>query len=191
MTFEDPDRISTSISGNLEKLKEDIRIEHKLYKKRKIPDMITHELPSSIENKKNLKKHKRSEDFCICRSCYHHLGGIYAVDFFSYLLQKNYIKFSNAQAFLHPLHRLPLSITKEGISFFRFFGQALDASCFSYACLDVSEKKPHLGGESGKRVLTYLLENQLIYKNENSRILTITDDAKAILTGQFFENSLS
>lgn len=124
------------------------------------------------------------KNFCTCRVCYKHIGGVYAVEFFAYLLEGNYIKYINYPIFSNIHCKIPLLITNKGIKFFRFFEKKVNAYNFAYACLDGTEKKPHLGGEIGGLVLQYLLNKNLAYKDSENRCLYLTNTAKSILTGK-------
>jgi hypothetical protein len=124
------------------------------------------------------------KDFCKCRSCYNHIGGIYAVEFFNYLLKKDYINYINPPIFNNAHCKIPLLITNKGIEFFKFFEGKVNAYNFAYACLDGTEKKPHLGGKSGDLVLKCLLSKNLIHRDNENRCLYLTDTAKEIFIGK-------
>lgn len=124
------------------------------------------------------------ENFCKCRSCYNHIGGVYAVEFFAHLLKNDYINYINPPIFNNAHSKIPLSITNKGIKFFKFFESEVKAYNFAYACLDGTEKKPHLGGKSGDLILQYLLNKNLIHKDNKNRCLYLTDVAKDILIGK-------
>ena len=123
-------------------------------------------------------------NFSECRSCYNHLGGFYAVEFFSDLLEHHYVFYIREPIFKNIHSKNPLLITHKGIEFFKFLGEQVNSYGFAYACLDGTEKKPHLGGKIGGLVLKYLLNNKLAYKNNNNRCLRLTSTAKTILTGK-------
>jgi hypothetical protein len=105
--------------------------------------------------------------------------------FFFYLLKNGHINYINQSTFINSHHKIPLLITSSGIEFFKFFGNKLNTHDFAYACLDGTEKKPHLGGKIGEIILEYFFNNKLLYKNNKNRCLYLTKSAKEILMGNF------
>lgn len=122
------------------------------------------------------------KSFSALRTCYSHMGGIYAVNFFSILIEKKYIKYiDNNNSFINSYHKLPLLITKDGIKFFEGFNIKIKENECAYACLDGTEKKPHLAGICGNEILTYFFNKKVVFKNKNSRILTFNHESELIL----------
>lgn len=126
------------------------------------------------------------EQFRKCRSCYKHIGGEYAVDFFSYLIKTEHIKEVGSLHDCTPSRKIPLLLTDSGIEYFSFFCSTVKPYDFAFACLDGTEKKPHLAGKCGELILQYLINNKLIIKNDNERILTPEERTIKFLKGEIF-----
>ena len=56
---------------------------------------------------------------------------------------------------------------------------------FSYACLDWSERRPHLGGALGAAVLAALLKKKWVLQDLDSRALTVTTAGRRDLKARF------
>lgn len=111
------------------------------------------------------------------------MGGFYAVEFFSHLLKNKYIHYMGTTDFNNSRRRLPLIVSNQGIEYFKNWGNIISAHGSAFACLDNTEKKPHLAGIAGELVLSYLLNNNLISRDHRSRILVPDQKAVATLRG--------
>jgi hypothetical protein len=71
------------------------------------------------------------------------------------------------------------SLTNEGAAALASLGIDVDAirnlrRRFAYACLDWSERRPHLGGALGAAILHVALKKRWLTQQLDSRILTVT-----------------
>ncbi len=122
--------------------------------------------------------------FSECRRCYNHIGGRLAVYYFSYLINNSYISYASHNECIYTHHRTPLILNPRGISYFEFLEYPLKTHNFAFSCLDGTEKKPHLAGKIGNILYLYFINNGLLHRNNNSRILGYTTHAKNILSGK-------
>jgi hypothetical protein len=56
---------------------------------------------------------------------------------------------------------------------------------FAYACLDWSERRPHLGGALGAAVLHVALKKRWVTQQLDSRILTVTATGRREMQARF------
>jgi len=56
---------------------------------------------------------------------------------------------------------------------------------FAFACLDWSERRPHLGGALGAAVLTLALRKRWVARDLDSRVLTVTAAGRRELLTRF------
>lgn len=56
---------------------------------------------------------------------------------------------------------------------------------FAYACLDWSERRPHLGGALGAALLTLAFEKRWVARDLDSRVLTVTTAGRRALLARF------
>ncbi len=105
------------------------------------------------------------------RTCYDHMAGALAVS-----LHDRFV----ASRWIHPARRgNGYELTGEGESSLAALGldfEALRASRrrFAYACLDWSERRPHLGGALGAALLAVALRRKWVVGELDSRALHIT-----------------
>jgi hypothetical protein len=130
----------------------------------------------------SIKKHQL---FRQCRLCYNHMGGVLATSLFSSLLHQECVCFLEKSHFDNKHERLPLFITSKGYSLFQSIGISLPFNTHAYACLDGTEKLPHLGGKCGELFLTFLLEHKIINKTDKKRTLEYGTNGSQFLEGIF------
>ena len=109
------------------------------------------------------------------RSCYDHLAGTIAVSLHDHFVHCRW---------LEPLRRPSAGtdvyvLTSAGTRAFASLGLDLDQARalrrrFAYACLDWSERRPHLGGALGAAFLTLALSRMWLAREYDSRALTVT-----------------
>ena len=121
--------------------------------------------------------------FNTARTCYNHIGGKYGVLFFSYLMRNEYIRYKYKTSFENVHQRLPLTITEQGKLYLAFLNIGIKSCTEGLACLDGTEKQPHLAGKIGDKLLAYLIHKKFVRKCDNSRVLQLTAPAKDILMG--------
>lgn len=114
-------------------------------------------------------KASRREILTECRSCYDHLAGVIGVSLRKRLEDRNYIV-ENGERY---------DITDQGAEFFTEFGidiRALSAARrpLTRACIDWTERVPHLGGSLGAALLAKLVERHWIVRGPVARQLCVT-----------------
>ncbi len=109
------------------------------------------------------------------RSCYDHMAGSIAVSLHDHFLSLRWIE---------PLRRAHARtdayvVTAAGTRAFTTLGLNLDHAGalrrrFAYACLDWSERRPHLGGALGAALLRLALSRNWLAREYDSRALSVT-----------------
>src|ERR1700761_8637403 len=82
------------------------------------------------------------------------------------------------------------SLTPQGARAFTSLGIDVDATCnfrrrFAFACLDWSERRPHLGGALGAALLHLALKKRWVTQQLDSRILTLTGTGRREMHARF------
>jgi DNA-binding transcriptional ArsR family regulator len=140
--------------------------------------LINPQIAELLENLMNISpkikinsfnKNKEYNELKHGRSCYCHLAGEIAVEFFDYLLQMEYLLLTKDQ----------VRLTAGGVCFFNSIHvdvtQAQKSKgYFVKPCLDWTERKLHLGGSLGKAFFNMCIERNLITQNVNNRGVTVT-----------------
>ncbi|MDP2802759.1 MAG: helix-turn-helix domain-containing protein [Phreatobacter sp.] len=103
------------------------------------------------------------------RTCYDHMAGEWAVRLYEGLLADGRLTAAEGQ----------VSLTEAGRSFFRAEGvdlSALEAGRrpLCRACLDWSERRPHLGGTLGRAILDHAVARRWVRPSTEGRALTVT-----------------
>lgn len=132
----------------------------------------------------------KNSTFTNCRTCYKHIGGIYATHFFSLLIEEKYIRFTDISHFNNSRKRLPMEITEKGQEFLSTLGDIPMPFGSVFACLDGTERTPHLAGKFADSLLNFLLINKYIIKTKNSRILEISTEGIMFLTNGMWSNQM-
>jgi DNA-binding transcriptional ArsR family regulator len=104
------------------------------------------------------------------RSCYDHMAGTIAVSLHDHFVWSRWIETRGGNAY---------DLTADGTRVFAVLGLDLDRARsqrrrFAYACLDWSERRPHLGGALGAAFLTLALSRKWLAREYDSRALTVT-----------------
>ena len=117
------------------------------------------------------------------RTCYDHIAGTLGVALHDRL---------KALGWLSPRSRAGTSyeVTPAGVKAFAALGIDLDACRtqrrrFAYACLDWSERRPHLGGALGAALLHVALERKWVAQEFDSRALRVTNFGRRELLARF------
>ncbi|MDB5134449.1 MAG: winged helix-turn-helix transcriptional regulator [Mucilaginibacter sp.] len=143
-----------------------------------------------IELLQNIQKTSQNpktpvKKIALARTCYDHLAGKLGVSVFNSLV------YQNAIIYAHPIIT-PAYFSKEitlGINAdktFKALGVDLSKIAdnkrkYAYACLDWTEKMPHLAGTLGAAVCYAMMEQKWIARNEEKRVVIITDAGKNAL----------
>jgi DNA-binding transcriptional ArsR family regulator len=103
------------------------------------------------------------------RTCYDHIAGMLGVSLYDRFLSKGWLS----------THANGLAVTHAGRPALERLGVDVDAATamrrrFAFACLDWSERRPHLGGALAATVLTAALRKRWVVRDLDSRALRVT-----------------
>jgi DNA-binding transcriptional ArsR family regulator len=106
------------------------------------------------------------------RTCYDHMAGETAVTLHDRLQGLGWLQCAAGDEGAYDL-------TREGVAGMKRLGVDCDAlhslrRRFAYACLDWSERSPHVGGALGAALLTLALRQRWVRRNAQGRGLTVT-----------------
>jgi len=124
-------------------------------------------------------RYRESPPLARARTCYDHLAGRVGVALFDSL-------FSHGAVGGPQEPKASLEIGPEGEAVFRELGIDLEEvrrerRRFAYACLDWTERKPHLGGALGAALWAKFVERGWVLKKPGTREVIVTDEGKANL----------
>jgi hypothetical protein len=110
------------------------------------------------------------------RSCYDHMAGAIAVALHDHFLRSRWIE---AQRRPGVSGSVAYNLTAEGTRTLAALGLDLESARsrrrrFAYACLDWSERRPHVGGALGAAILTLALSRKWVACELDSRALWVT-----------------
>jgi DNA-binding transcriptional ArsR family regulator len=117
------------------------------------------------------------------RTCYDHIAGALGVSLHDCLLQLGWFIPTPADATAYDL-------TAEGEQALTALGidvAAMRASRrrFAYACLDWSERRPHVAGAAGAALLQVALKRKWVVRELDSRVLRVTPNGRRELSSRF------
>ncbi len=122
---------------------------------------------------------RKSSPLNKARTCYDHLAGRLGVSIFESLTRKEAInKPSRSENTIELGPTGPDVFSQLGIDLETLYHQRRR---FAYACLDWTERRPHLGGALGAELYTRCLEQGWIVKRPGTRIVTVTKSGKSAL----------
>lgn len=162
---------------------------HKISKGRRNSYAIaSSEVAQLIELLQNLQKappvHKPIiKNIALARTCYDHVAGKLGVSVFKALAEREAIIYT------HSGQNLFSEEVSLGINADKTFG-ALGVGLkqinntkrkYIYACLDWTEKKPHLAGAIGACLCQSMMDHKWIIRNDEKRVLKVTDTGKKAL----------
>ncbi len=106
------------------------------------------------------------------RTCYDHMAGAVAVSLHDGLREKRWLAPGSVGDGGYEL-------TPDGASRLKAMGLDIEATRalrrrFAYACIDWSQRRPHLGGALGAALLNLALRRRWVAQNLDSRILTVS-----------------
>jgi len=120
------------------------------------------------------------------RTCYDHIAGTLGVALLDAFVYQRWLKSKPAR------NGDAYNETPEGAKAFAAFGievreikAAPSRRRFAYACLDWSERRPHLAGALGAAVLNTALKRKWVLQDLNSRALEITPSGRRELITRF------
>lgn len=118
------------------------------------------------------------------RTCYDHIAGALGVGLHDRLLAQNIVSARTAK------HERVYDLTAHGESTMRGLGVDIaelraQRRRFAYACLDWSERRPHVGGALGAALLDIALERTWVTRERDGRALRVTAIGQRELSGRF------
>ena len=115
-----------------------------------------------------------------CRTCYDHLAGKVGIMLTDHLIAQRLITKIGTE----------FIVSTQGENFFD--NLAIDVNAlklkkrsFARACLDWSERKPHLAGSLGAALLQYMLQNHWLRPVQHSRAMVVTAKGREMLLEKF------
>lgn len=126
-----------------------------------------------------LRGSRRAEHLAAARFCYDHLAGALGTALTDAWLADGWLDDPDV-----------LALTSRGAAGFRDLGVQVDAAAAgrratTRACLDWTERRPHLGGAVGAAVGTRFLDAGWVVRHRSGRGLTVTPAGEALLGGSF------
>lgn len=117
------------------------------------------------------------------RSCYDHIAGTLGVAIADRLISMGHLE----------AHDGAFTLTPSGHGFFTCFGldpkgQADDTASrrpLCRACLDWSERRPHLAGRAGAALMRHALDQGLLLRRASSRSLSVTPHGRSVFADLF------
>ena len=155
-----------------------------------------------IELLQNLQKAKANtsapvKKIALARTCYDHLAGQLGVSIFDSLVNSSAIIYDNPLVDTGYFSKdITLGINADKI--FKAFGVDLATITitnrkFAYACLDWTERRPHLAGTLGAAVCDSLMKQKWLDRNNEKRVIIITElgqkNLKEIINLDFYINA--
>ena len=116
------------------------------------------------------------------RTCYDHMAGALAVSLHDRLLQLGWLS-ADAGEGAYELTRVgERALTALGVDVDELRAQRRH---FAYACVDWSERQPHIGGAVGAALLKVVLQRKWVEKDLDSRALGITPAGRREMKARF------
>jgi DNA-binding transcriptional ArsR family regulator len=111
------------------------------------------------------------------RTCYDHIAGTLGVSLHGRVQEQGWIDSA-------------YDLTAKGEPAFAAFGIDVQATRarrrrFAFACLDWSERRPHLGGALGAALLSLALKRKWVLQDLDSRVLTVTSAGRREMQARF------
>ena len=118
------------------------------------------------------------------RTCYDHMAGAVAV-----LLHDRFVASRWIQRVAHK-SGCEYELTAPGASLLHALGIDVEATRalrrrFAYACLDWSERRPHIGGALGAALLSLMLKKRYVSRDLDSRALSVTASGRREMQNRF------
>lgn len=115
------------------------------------------------------------------RTCYDHMAGTLAVALHDRMLERGWLRGAGGDAY---------DLTGEGTKALSAAGVDVSASRgmrrrFAFACLDWSERRPHLGGALGAALLGAALSRRWVERELDGRALSVTRSGRRELRSRF------
>jgi DNA-binding transcriptional ArsR family regulator len=115
------------------------------------------------------------------RSCYDHLAGSLAIALHDRLIRMNWLSRTEAESY---------DVTRKGADELQRLGVDVEnlraqRRRFAFACLDWSERQPHIGGGVGAALLQSALARRWLVPDLDSRALTLTKKGQREFSSRF------
>ena len=115
------------------------------------------------------------------RTCYDHIAGMLGVSLYDRLVALGWLSVHANDG---------VDLTPAGTTAFTSLGIDVDATRalrrrFAYACVDWSERRPHLGGALGAALFDAVLKKRWVSQDRQSRALVITTPGRRELRNRF------
>jgi DNA-binding transcriptional ArsR family regulator len=115
------------------------------------------------------------------RTCYDHIAGALGVSLHDRLLSLGWLTNAEDQA---------CDMTAKGRESLEHLGIDIERARklrrrFAYACVDWSERRPHLGGALGAALLNFLLKRKWVLQDLDSRALNVTNLGRREMLSRF------
>jgi DNA-binding transcriptional ArsR family regulator len=118
------------------------------------------------------------------RTCYDHIAGWLGVALHDRFHELKWVSTIRGGA------GADYALTREGVKALETIGVDVDAICasrrkFAYACLDWSERRPHIGGALGAAILEIALKKKWVMQELDNRALSVTNLGKREMKNRF------
>lgn len=130
---------------------------------------------------RSLRQSRRARALAVARTCYDHLAGRVGVLLFEALADRGLIEPSGAG------EDGEYALTPKGAEVLGDLGVGIPAGRrrFAVACLDWTERRPHLGGALGAALTGRLVELGWLERGRERRALVVTEEGRRGLTDVF------
>lgn len=144
-----------------------------------VEGMMTIAAPSTAAGRPALRTGPRDHAMRQARTCYDHLAGRVAVAIADTMTARGEIVLAADGG----------AVTRAGEAFLRDMGIDLvkgrGGRLFCRACLDWSERRPHIAGMLGASLLDHVIDRRWLHRAAGSRAVTITPAGQRELTALF------
>jgi DNA-binding transcriptional ArsR family regulator len=119
----------------------------------------------------------------VARTCYDHMAGAVAVTMHDHIVQRGWLQTRSGDEGAYDL-------TPAGSAALSTLGIQVEVARalrrrFAFACLDWSERRPHIGGALGAALLGLALKKRWVVKDLDSRALSLTRLGKEQIQARF------
>jgi DNA-binding transcriptional ArsR family regulator len=127
-----------------------------------------------------LRAWRHGEDLRAARSCYDHLAGVAGVALADALVERRLLEPGDGAFTITPAGERELEAFGLDVGSLRRARRAT-----ARACLDWSERRPHVAGALGAALLSELLERRWLRRRSDGRALTLTREGASGLAATF------
>jgi len=127
------------------------------------------------------RQESRVKPIAVARTCYDHVAGKLGVSIFKSLAGNQAIIYTGSTDFSQ---QVSLGINADKIfGAFNVDLSRIDTNRrkYIYACLDWTEKQPHLAGAVGAALCNSMMEKKWVVRNSEKRVLRVTDSGRKAL----------